>query len=70
MLTDRRQVRQPGIPIAVSVVPFLREGREAVRDDSKMAGSGDTCPPREENYLLSLLPDIMSTVDNSDLTLM
>lgn len=37
VLTDRWQVRQPGISIAVAVVPFLRDGRdrEAVRDDSK-----------------------------------
>lgn len=37
VLTDRWQVRQPGVSIAVAVVPFLRDGRdrEAVRDDSK-----------------------------------
>lgn len=46
VLTDRRQVRQPGIPIAVSVVPFLEE-TEVVRRDRKMAGGDHVCPPRE-----------------------
>lgn len=49
MLTDRWQVGQPGVPIAVAVVPFLRDGRdrEAVRDDNKMAGiGGEICPPK------------------------
>lgn len=41
VLADRWQVRQPGVPIAVAVVPFLRDGRDkaAVRHDKK-AGSG------------------------------
>lgn len=47
VLTDRRQVRQPGVPIAVAVVPFLEE-TETMRHDSKMAGGGHSCPPREE----------------------
>lgn len=46
VLTDRRQVRQPGVPIAVAVVPFLEE-TVAVRHDRR----GHACPPREEKGL-------------------
>lgn len=42
VLTDRRQVRQPGVPIAVAVVPFLEE-TEAVRHDSEVV---DTVVPQ------------------------
>lgn len=50
VLTDRRQVRQPGVPIAVAVVPFLEE-TEAVRYDRKMAGGGHICSPRKKKVL-------------------
>lgn len=42
VLTDRRQVGQPGVPIAVAVVPFLEE-TEAVRRDSEVV---DTVVPQ------------------------
>lgn len=53
VLTDRRQVGQPGVPIAVAVVPFLEE-TEAVRRDSEVVdtvvpkGGGGKGPNRQD----------------------
>lgn len=67
VLADRRQVRQPGVPIAAAVVPFLwrrKRRRGAVRGDGKMAEGARTAgdPPFADTVFI----DRTSTADDEE----